>query len=141
MMTINQRQRALLAVIQKQLSWDEDLYRRVLVKVAGVTSSKDLNEEGFNAVVGFAEHVGFQPLKADGPTYGKREGFASPAQVELIRAVWIEIHRGADLDEAALNGWLLKYWKVSSLRFVKKDVAPRIITALRAWKSRGLICA
>ena len=136
-MTINQRQRGLLAVVQKQLSWDDDLYRRVLAKVAGVTTSKDLDEAGFNAVMGFAELCGFAPLKADGPNYGKREGFASPAQVDLIRALWIEAHHGAALDEDALNGWLLKYWKVSSLRFVNKDLAPKIITAMKAWKSRA----
>lgn len=136
-MTMNHRQRSLLAVIQKQLSWDDDLYWRVLVKVAGVTSSKDLDETGFNAVVGFADYCGFKPLKADGPNYGKREGFASPAQVDLIRALWIEAHHGAALDEDALNGWLLKYWKVSALRFVKQDLAPRIITAMKSWKSRA----
>ncbi|OZA19691.1 MAG: GemA protein [Rhodobacterales bacterium 17-64-5] len=136
-MTLNRRQTALLHVVKKQLAWDDDLYRRVLVKVAGVTSSKDLDEAGFNAVMGFAEYAGFKPLKADGPNFGKRQGFASPAQVDLIRVLWIEAHHGAALDEDALNGWLLKYWKVSSLRFVTAGLAPKIITAMKSWKSRA----
>lgn len=136
-MTLNRRQTALIHLVAKKLGWDDDLYRRVLVKVAGVTTSKDLDAAGFDAVMGFAEHVGFAPLKADGPNYGNREGFASSAQVDLIRALWIEMHKSVNLDEDALNGWLLKYWKVSSLRFLKKELAPKVITALRAWKSRA----
>ncbi|WP_269814391.1 hypothetical protein [Pseudogemmobacter bohemicus] len=33
-------------------------------------------------------------------------------------------------------GWLRKYHKVDSLRFVTLDAARKIITALKAWKAR-----
>ena len=54
-----------------------------------------------------------------------------------IRVLWIEAQRGALCDAAAFNGWLLKEWKASALRFLKADQTPKIITALKTWKSRA----
>ena len=87
--------------------------------------------------MGFFEHCGFKPTVAAGTSYGNRPGFASPAQVELIRSLWMEVHHTRDLDEAALNGWLRKSFKVSSLRFLPVQAAPKVITALKVWKSRA----
>ncbi|MDT8857005.1 regulatory protein GemA [Paracoccaceae bacterium Fryx2] len=120
-----------------KLGLDDDTYRRVLAKCAGVTSSTELDQAGFDAVMGFLDHVGLRPLVADGPSYGKRAGFASPGQVELIRTLWMDLHQACELDEAALCGWLLKWFKVSSLRFLTVAQAPKVITALKAWKSRA----
>ena len=136
-MTIFNDQKKFLHVAKAKLKLDDDLYRQTLVKIAGVTSSVDLDAESFAAVMGFFQSLGFDPLKADGPNYGHRTGFASPAQAELIRTLWREAHNARQLDEAALNGWLLKYWKVSSMRFVTVTMASKLITALKAWKSRA----
>jgi hypothetical protein len=136
-MTISAKQKSILHVAKGKLGLDDDTYRLALVKIAGVTSSTDLTSEGFNAVMGFFEHCGFRPLVAEGVSYGNRPGFASQAQLELIRSLWMELHHAATLDEAALNGWLLKWFKVSSLRFVKAENAPKVITALKLWKRRA----
>lgn len=135
-MTISKNQKTLLHVAKTKLGLSDDTYRLALAKIAGVTTSNDLTAEGFAAVMGFFEHCGFRPLVADGPSYGKRAGFASPAQVELIRSLWMELHGSAELDEAALNGWLAKWFKVASLRFLTEPAAPKVITALRLWKRR-----
>ena len=39
--------------------------------------------------------------------------------------------------EAELNKWLLRTFKVSSLRFLSKDAARKVITALKAMKARA----
>jgi hypothetical protein len=44
---------------------------------------------------------------------------ASWAQIELIRTLWTEITLGAYEGESELNKWLLRCFKVSSLRFLK----------------------
>ena len=93
--------------------------------------------QGFDAVMGFFEHCGFRPTVAAGASYGARPGFATPAQVELIRVLWMELHHQRDLDEAALNGWLRKFFKVSSLRFLSAAAAHKVITALKGWKHRA----
>ena len=102
----------------------------------GVTSSTELDQAGFEAIIGFFEYLGFAPLKPKGQDFGVRPGMASFAQLELIRALWGEYTRGA-ADEDALNKWLLAKWKVSSLRFLRKEAAQKIITALMAMKSRA----
>ena len=55
----------------------------------------------------------------------------------MIRSLWMEVHHERDLDEGALNGWLRKFFKVSSLRFLPVLAAPKVITALKVWKSRA----
>lgn len=71
-----------------------------------------------------------------GPRYGDRPGMATYAQLELIRERWRELHEQRECDDAALGGWLRKYHKVHSMRFLTLDGARKAITALKAWKAR-----
>lgn len=135
-MTLNNRQKGLLHVAAAKLGWDDDTYRQVLVRIAGVTSSTELDQEGFSAVMGFAEYCGFKPLSGGAPRYGNRPGMATFAQLELIRELWREIHGASVCDDEALAGWMKKYQKVDSLRFLTMDGARKTITAFKAWKAR-----
>lgn len=134
-MTISSNQIKLLHVAKGKLKLTDEDYRLVLVRVAGVTSSKDLDTPGFDALMGFFEHLGFKPLSASGQAFGARAGMASFAQIELIRTLWSEYTN--DATESMLNKWLERTFKVSSLRFVNKATAPKIITALKSMKSRA----
>lgn len=135
-MPISDNQRKLLHVARRKLGLSEAMYRTALVEIAGVTSSTELDREGFEAMLGFFEYLGFEPLKARGPSYGERPGMASFAQIELIRSLWHEYTRGK-AGEDELNKWLLRCWKVSSLRFLTKGDAQKAITALKAMKTRA----
>ncbi len=135
-MTISRAQKAIIHVVQGKLGWDEETYRQVLVRIAGVTSSTELDQDGFSAVMGFAEYCGFRPLGKGAPRYGNRPGMASFAQLELIRELWREVHGARECDDAALLGWLRKFFKVDSMRFLTMEAARKAITALKAWKSR-----
>ena len=110
-------------------------YRAALVHIAGVTSSTELDQDGFNAMMGFFEYLGFAPLTKTGPDYGVRPGMASFAQLELIRALWAE-WSGVGVEDG-LNTWLKRSFKVESLRFLKSADAGRVITALKAMKTRA----
>ncbi len=136
-MALTRPQTTILHVAKGKLGLDDETYRQVLVRVAGVTSSKDMDNAGFLAVMGFFEYAGFRPTGKDAPRYGTRPGMASFAQLELIRELWRELHREAEVNEEALAGWLLKYHKVHSMRFLTLDAARKVITALKAWKSRA----
>ena len=83
-MTISKAQNTILHVAKGKLGWDDALYRQAPVRIAGVTSSNDLDCEGFEA----------------------------------------------------LMGWLKKYHKVDSMRFVTMEAARKTITALKAWKGQ-----
>lgn len=135
-MTITQNQIKLLHVAKGKLGLSDAEYRAALAHICGVTSSTDLDKDGFEALLGFFEYMGFAPLTKRGADYGARPGMASYAQIELIRALWQEYTRGRS-DEDALNKWLEHYWNVSSLRFLRAGTAPKIITALKAMKARA----
>ena len=133
---INRSQKALLHIVKAKLAWDDETYGQVLVRIAGVTSSTELDQDAFSAVMGFAEYCGFRPLGKGAPRYGDRPGVASFAQLELIRELWREVHDTVECDDAALLGWLRKFFKVDSMRFLTLDGARKAITALKAWKAR-----
>ena len=135
-MTLSRPQTAILHVAKSKLKWDDETYRLVLVRIAGVETSKDLDQAGFEAVMGFAEYCGFKPLEKGAPRYGDRPGMATYAQLELIRELWRELHDHETCDDVSLTGWLLKYHKVSSMRFLTLEVARKCIVALKAWKAR-----
>ena len=135
-MTISKPQKTILHVAKAKLGLDDDVYRQVLVRIAGVTSSTELDQAGFEAIMGFFDYCGFRPLGKGAPRYGNRPGMATFAQLELIRELWRELHDQDACDDEALTGWLLKYHKVSSMRFLTLDAARKVIVALKAWKAR-----
>ena len=136
-MTLTNPQKAILHVAKTQLRFSDETYRSALAQIAGVTSSTELDREGFEAMMGFFDYCGFKPTEAKGPNFGVRHGMASWAQIELIRTLWREMTRRAYPGEYELNKWLLHYFKISSLRFLKKETAPKVIGALKAMKSRA----
>lgn len=135
-MPITSNQIKLLWVIRRKLDWSEQHFRSVLVQIGGVDSVKELDQDSFSAIIGFAEYCGFEPLTAKGRDYGARPGMASFAQIELIRTLWQEYTQGK-ADEDALNLWIERCWHVSSLRFLTAEAAPKAITALKAMKRRA----
>ena len=135
-MTVSRSQLALIHLAAKDRGLTDDQYRSALAQIGGVTTSKDLDTEAFTAMMGYFEYIGFQPIAAKGPNYGAREGMASFAQMELIRSLWSEITRRSYAGEDEFNKWLLSKFKVSALRFLKKDTAQKVITAMMMWKKR-----
>jgi len=103
-MTISKTQKAILHVAKSKLKWDEETYRLALVRITGVTTSSDMDQAGFEAMMGFAEYCGFRPLAKGAPRYGNRPGMATFAQLELIRELWRELHDQDVCDDEHLTG-------------------------------------
>ncbi len=137
-MSLSRNQQKLLHVAVQKLGWTDGMYRTALAQIAGVTSSTDMDQDAFDAFMGFLAYSGFRPLEAKGPDFGKRPGMASFPQMELIRVLWKEYTRFAYAGEDELNKWLTGTFKVSALRFVTAPMAGRIITALKAMKARAV---
>lgn len=135
-MTISPRQISLIKVAVRQLQIPEDVYRTALAQF-GVTSCTEFDTEGFNAFMAWLERVGFRPMERKGPDFGERPGMASLAQLELIRNLWNEVTHHHYQTEDELNSWLTRSFGVSSLRFVTKPVAQKIITALKHMRKRA----
>lgn len=135
-MLISRHQVKLLHTLKGKLGLSEADYRRALLLVGDVTSTKELTRERAEAMIGLFEHWGLDARKTEGPDFGERPGMASYAQLELIRALWREYTRDAYEGEEELNKWLRAKFKVSSLRFLTKRGAQGAITALKAMKAR-----
>jgi Bacteriophage Mu, GemA protein len=135
-MTISLNQMKLIYVAKTKTGLDEETYRSALVQIGGVTSIKELDKDGFAALMGYFEYLGFAPWSAKGANYGDRPGMASFAQIEFIRTLWQEYTKER-AGEDELNKWLERTWKISSLRFLRVQTAPKVITALKAMKARA----
>ena len=70
-MTITGPTVKILHVAKGRFGWDADGCRQVLVRIAGVTTSKDLGQAGFETVMGFAARCGFQPLGKGAARHGE----------------------------------------------------------------------
>ena len=135
-MALNRQQLAILHIAKKDRAFSDEAYRSALAQIAGVTSSAELDHDGFLAMMGFFDFCGFKPADAKGANYGARAGMASFAQIELIRVLWSEYtHRAYD-GEGELNKWLVRTFRLSSLRFLTRAAAPKVITALKVMKGR-----
>jgi hypothetical protein len=131
---ISRKHLALIHVAKKQLDLDDDSYRHILSRAAGVESAADLDEVGFLNVMEHLTASGFRSTWTK-RTFGNRPGMATPSQVDLMRDLW-KRYDPSDEGEAHFNAWLFKFHKVSALRFVSADKAKKIIPALKAMASR-----
>ena len=127
-MTIAREKISVIHVAKSRLGLDEGTYRELLRNVAGVESSRDLDDAGFDLVMAHFERLGF---KSDfgRRNMGNRIGMASPAQVEKLRGLWSDYTTGEGTD-ASLGHWLHRQFKVSALRFLTTGQAHKAIGAL-----------
>lgn len=125
---------ALVQVARKQLGLSDEDYRALLLNHGGVTGSKHLDARGFDAVMERFAQLGFVSQRA---TQGGRPRVnrATPAQVQLIRDLWVELTVTG--TEQGLRRWLDRHWGVSSVEFLTPRGAGRVIGALRKWQARG----
>ena len=94
------KQIALVHVAKKELGFDDVNYRSVLDLYGGVNSAKDLTLEGFERVMGYFEHQGFQStyvqeqphrqttVKAP---YRDASGSPYPAQLKMIEQLFEQV--------------------------------------------------
>jgi hypothetical protein len=148
----------LLHVARKKLGLSEEVYRDILYQAAHVQSSRDLDEQGFDAAIARFKELGFQKLLtgydfSGYPAYlkkwqdllGNRCGdFATPEQLALIEADWdglkwwwshpVEGEPGVAFGnrDLALRGFLKQGYGTSDLRFLSFDSAHKAIEALKA---------
>ncbi|CAI9120424.1 regulatory protein GemA [Brytella acorum] len=125
----------LVQVARKRLDLDEDTYRLVLMRTAGVASARDLSSDGFRRVMDEFGRLGFQS-DSNRRNFGDRPGFATTGQVAAIRRQWHLYSEGTG-TEAQLGKWLERTFKVSALRFLPEDEARKALIALKQMVARG----
>lgn len=127
-MSISNEKKSVIHVARHQLQMADQDYRALLQRAAGVSSSADLDEAGFTAVMTEFERMGFRSSKGRAQKE-RREGMATPAQIGKIRALW-KGYTGND-DDQRLGHWLEKHFHVSHVRFLEGYRAGKAIAVLK----------
>ena len=146
---INNSQKGLLKLAQKQLGIDDDDYRDKLQELTGVRSSQELTLQKFRIVMEEFQRMGFvkRPsrheftgyaarLKHWRDTAGTRPGMATPEQLARIETDWDGMRwywapKGFGNYLLSLRGFLKSQTGVSDLRFLKFSQAHNTIEALK----------
>ncbi len=85
-MSITKATLSKIHIAKQQLRMDDDIYRGLLGRVAGVRSAKDLNTRQASAVLLEFERLGFKPAPSP-KAKGKPHNFNKlPAEIEVIEA-------------------------------------------------------
>lgn len=136
-MAISKRKIGLLHVAKQRLGLSEADYRQVLRDAAGVSSARDLDEDGFKNVLARFQSLGFT-TSIERRNYGHRAGMATPEQLEYIRGLWRQYASGHD---SGLEHWIEHDFGVSALRFLDQPTAGKVLTALKAMTTRNAATA
>lgn len=134
---IDNKRLGLVHLAKKSLGMVDDDYRALLQRVAGVDSAKDLDDEGFAAVMLEFGRLGFESTAASEKRKAPyRSGsHATYAQRAYIRRLWQD-YKGED-DAPGLRRWLQGHFKVSDPRFLDGETARKVISALRNFKQKS----
>lgn len=136
---IGNRGKSLIHVAKTQLSMTDDDYRALLRRVAGVASSRDLNEAGLSAVMAEFKRLGFVAAKSRRKPKGAGgTGPNSPtaAQWRLLEDRARQVGYSGLVDPRFI-AWMKPRGKVDHPRFLDRDGARRVIAALGNWINRN----
>ncbi|MCC7083184.1 MAG: regulatory protein GemA [Burkholderiales bacterium] len=131
---VTSKQIALVHVAKARLGMNDNAYRTMLFRAASVKSSRELTPAGFRAVMEEFARLGFESsshIRVPSFGRGRRLGMATEEQLAYIQSLWRQWARGDGGDEG-LRRYLQKKFGVSHLRFLDRDGAGRLITALKA---------
>lgn len=118
---------AKIHIAKAQLGLDDDTYRALLARVAGVRSAKDLNKRQVGAVLAEFERLGFQPKPA------KKAARKAPKPAPDRSAMMAKIE--AFLAEAGrpwayADAMALRMFKVERVEWCDSNQLRRLIAAL-----------
>ncbi len=130
--TISKAQLAMLHVAKAQLGLDDDTYRDVLQAQGGVLSARELDEAGFERVLGHFTSCGFVVTGRRfqrAPTNGTHP---TPKQLALIRAQWTRLGwEDTERQRAFCQRFLKTPWPQT------RRAASQLIEAQKAMIERG----
>lgn len=119
---------AKIHIAKKDLALDEEAYRGLLRRVAGVASSRDLTDRQADAVIAEMKRLGWKPQAAT-------RAPAQRADLRKVYALWGALHAGP-LDRDALRKWVQQRFSVSAPEFLKPAQIREAIEQLKAWQKR-----
>ena len=125
---------AAIHVAKKDRGLDEDAYRDMMERVAGVRSARELDANGARLVLLEFERLGFTGTNNRKGTAGDRRPI-----VQKARALWISLYQldeVADRRDSALDAFTRRTVKKETLRFCTNGEAGQVVEALKSWLQR-----
>ena len=146
----------LVQVGRRALGLDEETYRELLTQQSGKRSAADLTLQELDKVLVAMKAAGFKPT-VKRPAKGAASKRLSPAhgapvkvaEISVIRAVWITMHRHGllrDGSENALNHYVERQTVrinngigVAEVAWLSDALAYRVLESLKNWHKREMV--
>lgn len=125
-MNLRQANLAKIHIAKKALGLDDDTYRALLARVAGVTSAKDLNPRQVSAVLAEFQRLGWQPPAK--PTSRPAPNPASDRK-KLIGKIEAQLAT-AGRPWAYADAMCSRMFKVERVEWCDSDQLQRLVAAL-----------
>jgi len=132
---------AKIHIAKKELNLSDEEYRQILYDCFGVDSSKYLTDEQANMLIAIFVDMGFKPKKKEQKQQpkkydelGERKGFATPAQLRKIEAMWKLVSR--EKTKQSLDKFLFRKFRVMKLENLPFDKVPAVLKTLEAMKAK-----
>ncbi|MHB1397563.1 MAG: regulatory protein GemA [Trichloromonadaceae bacterium] len=123
-------------ILKSALGLDDPTYRAMLFESCQVESSKQLTASQAAVLICDMEDKAVAAgcwVRHEPAATSRREGFASPAQIAMIKSLWDQVSTSPpELRSRALRRFVARQAKVSDLRFLRDSHASRVICALQA---------
>jgi hypothetical protein len=121
---LDRKKLALIHIVKKELGISDPDYRCLLKRIAGVESSKDLDEAGFRTLMRFFVRSDYYQANAFGMTL-KQKMFIKSLVSQLG---WEETH---------LRNFIHKYYQRPDLDQLDRKEASKLIESLKAVREHG----
>ncbi len=132
---------AKIHIAKKELNLSDTEYRQILYNCFGVDSSKYLTDQQADMLIAIFVDMGWKPKKKQQKPQpkkydqlGDRKGFATPAQLRKIEAMWKTVSR--EKTKKSLDKFLFKKFKVMKLENLPFDKVPAVLKALENMKAK-----
>jgi hypothetical protein len=116
---LDRKKIALVHIVKKELGMSDKDYRRILKRIAGVKSSRDLDEAGFRKLMYFLVRSSYYQVNAFGLTL---------RQKLFVKA----LARQLAWDPDHLRNFIRKYYKREGLEVLTRKEASHLIESLKA---------
>ena len=117
-MTVSRAALSKIHIARQQLGMDDDIYRGLLARVAGVHSSKDLTSGQASRVLSEFERLGWVP-KTTHKSKGKPHNFKSPAMPALITKIEAQL-ADMGLSWSYADAIAMQMFKVKRMAWLRK---------------------
>lgn len=129
-------------IAKKDLGLDDDTYRLMLQTRFAVSSARDLDNAGLDAVIAHFVSLGWQPKPKDGrPTLSPSSAHRDEkTQADKIRALWIILGKEGIIrspSEYSLNAYVRRITNVRRVDWLESHQANAVISALKAMAKRA----